>query len=68
VKKECPACRQQIGSRRLLRNDVRTEMIISRLVSDIDEYNRLQQEEREQEIKQFDFEGFQKRMHVLQAQ
>jgi|LauGreDrversion4_2_1035121.scaffolds.fasta_scaffold1543255_1 hypothetical protein len=43
-------------------------MIISRLVSDIDEYNRLQQEEREQEIKQFDFEGFQKRMHVLQAQ
>jgi hypothetical protein len=43
-------------------------MIISRLVSDIDLYNTMQQEEREQEIKQFDFEGFQKRMHVLQAQ
>ena len=43
-------------------------MIISRLVSDIDEYNTMQQEEREQEIKQFDFDGFQKRMHVLQAQ
>ena len=68
MKKECPACRQQIGSRRLLRNDMRTEMIISRLVSDIDEYNTMQQEEREQEIKHFDFEGFQKRMHVLQAQ
>jgi hypothetical protein len=42
-------------------------MIISRLVSDIDQFNTLQQEEREKEIKHFDFEGFQKRMHVLQA-
>jgi hypothetical protein len=43
-------------------------MIISRLVSDIDQYNTLQQEEREQEIRNFDFEGFHKKMHVLQAQ
>lgn len=68
MKKECPACRKQIGSRRLLRNDVRTETIISRLVSDIDKYNNLQQQEREKEIKHFDFQAFNKRMQVLQAQ
>lgn len=69
MKKECPACRQQIGSRRLLRQDVKTQNIITSLISDIDEFNRLEQEERDEAAKLFDYQGFnQKMQEVISAQ
>jgi hypothetical protein len=62
VKKECPGCRQPIGSRRLLRQDVKTANIINALVSDIEEFNRVEQRTREEEVKKFDYQGFTQRM------
>ena len=42
-KKECPACRAQIGSRRHLRRDYRLRDIIESLVKDVSLFNRYEQ-------------------------
>jgi hypothetical protein len=48
---------------------VKTQNIISSLISDIDEFNRLEQEERDEQAKLFDYQGFnQKMQEVITAQ
>ena len=48
---------------------MKTQNIISSLISDIDEFNRLEQEERDEQAKLFDYQGFnQKMQEVITAQ
>eukprot|EP00347_Sterkiella_histriomuscorum_P017994 403347191 len=70
IKKECPGCRHQIGSRRMLRNDYKISNIISTLISNIDEFNKLEQIKREETVRtSYDFDGQkQKMMKILESQ
>ena len=45
-KKECPQCRQQILSRRHLREDQALQALISRLISDVARFNQLESRRR----------------------
>ena len=48
---------------------MKTQNIITSLISDIDEFNRLEQEERDEVTKLFDYQGFnQKMQEVITAQ
>ena len=48
---------------------MKTQNIITSLISDIDEFNRLEQEERDEAAKLFDYQGFnQKMQEVISAQ
>ena len=75
VKKECPSCRHQMGSRRVLRSDYKISNIcnikviyplVSTLINDIDAFNKLEQERRKEIVKMFDFEGFHQKMSKVQ--
>lgn len=50
-KKECPTCRTPIGSRRLLRKDVKLSEIIDRLIPDLEDYQTYEQEDVQRNIK-----------------
>jgi hypothetical protein len=45
-KKECPQCRQQILSRRHLREDMKLQALISKLISDVAKFNQLESRRR----------------------
>ena len=50
-KKECPTCRNTIGSRRILRKDDKLAEIISKLIPDLESYREYEQEEIKRNIK-----------------
>lgn len=41
-KKECPACRTPIGSRRQLRRDFKIQLIIKSLITETDKFNEIE--------------------------
>ena len=69
IKKQCPSCRINIGSRRLLRSDYKLAYIINALIKDIDAFNKFEEEERGKEIlNKFDFTGFREKMKKKQKE
>ncbi|CDW80562.1 zinc finger (c3hc4 ring finger) [Stylonychia lemnae] len=67
VKKQCPQCRNPVGSRRLLKTDYKLTYIIKALITDIDAYNKFEEESRQQVVpKIHDFENFRKKCQGIQ--
>eukprot|EP00347_Sterkiella_histriomuscorum_P021101 403335250 len=67
IKKQCPQCRKYIGSRRLLRSDYKLAYIIKALITDIDAFNKFEEQARKEEVpKIFDFNNFKNKYQVQQ--
>lgn len=49
--KECPVCRMTIGHKRMIVKDAKTEVLISKLLPNLSDYETWEQEEARRQLK-----------------